>query len=117
MNLTIDTAITLKLGFLHLTDCRIAASSETLLKIYDEVANTANERFADTPLGEHPVAGGVRHTSARKGNGHPHRAGAARARRHSNHTNLYARAHARWNGGEKPPWGRAAILRYLTLMP
>ena len=59
----------------------------------------------------------LRHTSARKGNGHPHRAGAARARRHSNHTNLYARAHARWNGGEKPPWGRAAILRYLTLMP
>ncbi len=60
MNLTIDPAITLKLGFLHLTDCRIAASSEALLKIYDEVANTANERFTDTPLGEHPVAGGVR---------------------------------------------------------
>jgi DNA/RNA-binding domain of Phe-tRNA-synthetase-like protein len=60
MNLTIDPAITLKLGFLHLTDCRIVASSEALLKIYDEVANTARERFAGTPLGEHPVAGGVR---------------------------------------------------------
>ena len=60
MNLTIDPAIMLKLGFLHLTDCRIVASSEALLKIYDEVANTAKKRFADTPLGEHPVAGGVR---------------------------------------------------------
>lgn len=60
MKLTIASAIALKLGFLHLTDCRIAASSDALRKIYDEVANAAGERFADTPIGEHPVAGGVR---------------------------------------------------------
>lgn len=59
-NFTIDPAIALKLGFLHLTDCQITASSDALRKIYDEVADTAKERFADTPLGEHPVAGGVR---------------------------------------------------------
>ncbi len=60
MDLTIDPVIALKLGFLRLTDCRIAASSNALRKIYDEVANAAGERIADTPLGEHPVAGGVR---------------------------------------------------------
>ena len=56
----IDPAIALKLGFLYLTDCQIVASSDALRKIYDEVADTAKERFADTPFGEHPVAGGVR---------------------------------------------------------
>lgn len=60
MHLTIAPEIALKLGFLHLTDCRIAASSDALRSIYDEVASAARERFADTPLGEHPVAGGVR---------------------------------------------------------
>lgn len=60
INFTIDPAIALKLGFLHLSDCRIVTSSDALRKIYDGVANTAKERFTDTPLGEHPVAGGVR---------------------------------------------------------
>ncbi len=60
MKLTIAPAIALKLGFLRLTDCRVAVSSDALRKIYDEVANAARERFADTPFGEHPVAGGVR---------------------------------------------------------
>jgi DNA/RNA-binding domain of Phe-tRNA-synthetase-like protein len=60
INFTIDPAIALKLGFLHLTDCRVIMSSDALRKTYDGVANTARERFADTPLGEHPVAGGVR---------------------------------------------------------
>jgi DNA/RNA-binding domain of Phe-tRNA-synthetase-like protein len=60
MHLTIAPAIALKLGFLHLTDCRIAASSDALRSIYDEVARAARERFAGTSLGEHPVAGGVR---------------------------------------------------------
>jgi DNA/RNA-binding domain of Phe-tRNA-synthetase-like protein len=60
MNLTIDPALTLKLGFLHLSGCRIAASPGALREIYDEVAIAAGESFADTPLGEHPVAGGVR---------------------------------------------------------
>ena len=60
INFTIDPAIALKLGFLHLTDCRVITSSDALRKTYDGVASTARERFADTPLGEHPVAGGVR---------------------------------------------------------
>ena len=60
INFTIDPAIALKLGFLHLSDCRVVTSSDTLRKIYDGVANTARERFSETPLGEHPVAGGVR---------------------------------------------------------
>ena len=60
MHLTIDPALTLKLGFLHLNDCRIAASGDALRKIYDEVENAAGNRFSGTPLGEHPVAGGVR---------------------------------------------------------
>jgi len=57
---TVDPAIALKLGFLHLSDCQIVASSGALRKTYDGVADTAKGRFADTPLGEHPVAGGVR---------------------------------------------------------
>ena len=61
MHLTTAPTIALKLGFLHLTDCRIAASSDELRSIYDEVASAARERsFADTPFGEHPVAAGVR---------------------------------------------------------
>lgn len=60
MHLTIAPEIDLKLGFLHLTDCRIAASSGALRSIYDGVASAARERFADAPLGEHPVAAGVR---------------------------------------------------------
>ena len=32
----------------------------TLLAAYDEVARTAGERFAESGIGEHPVAGGVR---------------------------------------------------------
>ena len=60
INFTIDPAIALKLGFLHLTDCRIVTSSDALRKIYDEIANTVKERFSDASLGEHPVAGGVR---------------------------------------------------------
>ena len=60
INFSIDPAIALKLGVLHLSDCRVVTSSDTLRKIYDGVANTARERFSETPLGEHPVAGGVR---------------------------------------------------------
>ncbi len=60
MNFTIDPSIALKLGFLHLTGCRVAPSSDALREIHDGAANTARERFAETPLGEHPVAGGVR---------------------------------------------------------
>lgn len=60
MHLTTVPTIALKLGFLHLTDCRIAASSDELRSIYEEIASTARERFSDTPFGEHPVAAGVR---------------------------------------------------------
>ena len=60
MHLTTAPTIALKLGFLHLTDCRIAASSDALWSIYDEVASAARERFAGTPFGEHPVVAGVR---------------------------------------------------------
>lgn len=60
MNFTIDSSIALKLGFLRLTGCRVAPSNDALRKVHDGAANTARERFAETPLGEHPVAGGVR---------------------------------------------------------
>ena len=60
MHLTIAPEIALKLGFLRLTGCRIATSSDALRSLYDEVASAARERFAETSLGEHPVAGGVR---------------------------------------------------------
>ncbi len=60
MNFTIDPSIALKLGFLHLTGCRVAPSGDALREIYDGAAKTARERFAEIPLDEHPVAGGVR---------------------------------------------------------
>ena len=60
MNLTVAPSIALKLGYLRLTHCRIAASSDALRNIYDEAASVARGRFLDCPLGEHPVAGGVR---------------------------------------------------------
>ena len=60
MHLTMAPGIVLKLGYLRLTGCRIAASSDALRSIYDEVASAARERFAETTLGEHAVAGGVR---------------------------------------------------------
>ena len=60
MNLTVAPSIALKLGYLRLTDCCIAASSDALRNIYDEAASVARGRFLDCPLGEHPVAGGVR---------------------------------------------------------
>ncbi len=60
MKFTVAPSIALKLGFLRLTDCRIAPSSDALRNIYDVVARVARERFVDSPLGDHPVAGGVR---------------------------------------------------------
>lgn len=60
MNITIDPAITLKLGYLELADCSIGESSDALRAVYDETARAAGERFANAGIGEHPVAGGVR---------------------------------------------------------
>lgn len=60
MNLTVAPSIALKLGYLRLTDCRVAAGGDALRNIYDEVASVARGRFLDFPIGEHPVAGGVR---------------------------------------------------------
>ena len=60
MNITIDPAISLKLGYLELTGCLVTASSDALRAAYDEVAHAAGERFASTALGEHSVASGVR---------------------------------------------------------
>lgn len=60
MKFTVDPAIALKLGFLHLTNCRIVESSDALRKIFDEVKDKVRERFTNIPLSEHPVAGGVR---------------------------------------------------------
>jgi DNA/RNA-binding domain of Phe-tRNA-synthetase-like protein len=60
MNLTVVPSIALKLGYLRLTDCCVAASSDALRDTYDEVASVARGRFLESPLGEHPVAGGVR---------------------------------------------------------
>jgi DNA/RNA-binding domain of Phe-tRNA-synthetase-like protein len=60
MEISIAPDISLKLGYLELRDCQVSASPDALLRSYDEVANTARERFAGAALGEHPVAGGVR---------------------------------------------------------
>lgn len=60
MNITIDPAITLELGYLELTGCRVGASSEALLAVFDEIARAAGEQFAGSGIGEHPVASGVR---------------------------------------------------------
>ena len=60
VNFTIDPAIALKLGYVELADCVVAASSDALRKIYDEAASTAEARFAGAPLAGHAVAAGVR---------------------------------------------------------
>lgn len=60
MEITINSDISLKLGYLELSDCQIGASPDALLKSYDEVANAARERFASAALGEQPVVSGVR---------------------------------------------------------
>lgn len=60
MNITIDPAIALKLGYLELADCTIGESSDALRAVYDETARAVGERFANAGIAEHPVAGGVR---------------------------------------------------------
>lgn len=60
MNITIDSSMALKLGYLELTGCEVRDSSDTLRAVYDEVARRAGERFADAGIGDDPVAGGVR---------------------------------------------------------
>ncbi|TFH49464.1 MAG: hypothetical protein E4H01_04215 [Lysobacterales bacterium] len=60
MNISIDPAIILKLGFLQLTHCRVESSSDGLRKTYEDVARVAGERFSSITLAEHPVSKGVR---------------------------------------------------------
>ena len=60
MDITIAPKISLKLGYLELTGCQVGASSDSLRRTYDEVANAAEAQFANAILGDHPVAGGVR---------------------------------------------------------
>jgi DNA/RNA-binding domain of Phe-tRNA-synthetase-like protein len=60
MNLTIDSEIALKVGFLRLASCHITASGDALRDIYTRAASRAREAFTGVPLGEHPVAAGVR---------------------------------------------------------
>jgi len=60
MKFTIAPSIALKMGFLRMADCRVTASSDALRSIYDEVETVTRERFAETPLSDHPVASGVR---------------------------------------------------------
>ena len=60
IQLSIDPAVSVKVGFLQLTGCRITESSDALRAVFDHAVEQARERFADRPLGEHPVAAGVR---------------------------------------------------------
>ena len=60
MNFTIAPSVALKMGFLRMTDCRVSASSDALRSVYDGVVRLTRERFANSPLSDHPVAGGVR---------------------------------------------------------
>lgn len=60
MKIKVDPEIALKLGFLSLTNCQVAESSDALQAIFAEVKGKTRERFADTTVSEHPVAGGVR---------------------------------------------------------
>jgi DNA/RNA-binding domain of Phe-tRNA-synthetase-like protein len=60
MKFTIAPSISLKLGYLRLAECRVAASSDALRKTYEDVAAAARKRFSNSPLGEHPVVCGVR---------------------------------------------------------
>ena len=60
LQLSIDPAVSVKVGFLQLTGCRITESSDALRAVFDRAVEQARERFADMPPGEHPVAAGVR---------------------------------------------------------
>jgi DNA/RNA-binding domain of Phe-tRNA-synthetase-like protein len=60
VRIAIHPDIAIKVGFLHLTACRITESSDALLGIFDETVNEVRQRFADSPINQHPVAGGVR---------------------------------------------------------
>ena len=60
LQLSIDPAVSVKVGFLQLTGCRITQSSDALRAVFDRAVEQARERFADMPLAEHPVAAGVR---------------------------------------------------------
>lgn len=60
MKINVDPEIALKMGFLNLTDCQVAESSDALQAIFAEEKGKARERFTGTSVSEHPVAGGVR---------------------------------------------------------
>lgn len=60
MRLAIHPGIAVKVGFLHLSACRITESSDALLETFEETIIQVRQRFADTPINEHQVAGGVR---------------------------------------------------------
>lgn len=60
MRITIDPAISLELGYLELSGCQVEASSDALLGEFDDAAEAAASRFSDSPIAEHPIAGGVR---------------------------------------------------------
>lgn len=60
LGLSVDPAVSAKVGFLHLTGCRVIESSDALRAVFDRAIEQARERFADRPIGEHPVAGGIR---------------------------------------------------------
>ena len=47
-------------AILSLDGCEIGASSDALRATYDEVARAAGEHFAESPIADHPIAGGVR---------------------------------------------------------
>lgn len=60
MNIFIDPALALRVGYLELTGCEVRESSDALRAIYHQTAREAGERFADGGIGDHPVAAGVR---------------------------------------------------------
>jgi DNA/RNA-binding domain of Phe-tRNA-synthetase-like protein len=60
MHLSMEADISLKLGYLELSHCRVGPSSDALVALYADAANAAGERFSNAPLAEDPVAAGVR---------------------------------------------------------
>jgi DNA/RNA-binding domain of Phe-tRNA-synthetase-like protein len=56
----IDPEIALKLGYLQLSHCRVAPSSDALRGIQNTAAGAVAERFAHTAIAEDPVVAGIR---------------------------------------------------------
>ena len=60
MRIDIENGLALKLGYLRLAGCHVAASSEALLAELESVARAARARFGDGALTDHAVVSQVR---------------------------------------------------------